>query len=42
MLLLKSLLAFDKHWMCCPTTDPPVYAGSSHSTAALPIEELKR
>jgi hypothetical protein len=42
MLLLKSLLAFDKHCMCCPTADPPAYAGSSHSTAALPIEEVRR
>jgi hypothetical protein len=42
MLLMKSLLAFDKHCMCCPTADPPAYPGSSHPTTALPVEELRR
>jgi hypothetical protein len=42
MLLLKSLLAFDKRCMYCPTADPPAYPGSSHPTAALPVEELRR
>ncbi len=42
MLLLKSLLAFDNHCMCCPTADPPAYPGSSQPTAALPVEELRR
>jgi len=42
MLLLQSLLAFDKHCICCPTADPPDYPGSSHPTVALPVEELRR
>jgi hypothetical protein len=42
MLLLQSLLAFDNHCMCFPTSDPPAYPGSSHPTVALPVEELRR
>ncbi len=39
MKQLRSLFAFDKHCMCCPTVDPPAYPGSSHAIVALPVEE---
>ncbi len=39
MKQLRSLFAFDKHCMCCPTVDPPAYPGSSHPIVALPVEE---
>jgi len=42
MLLLQSLLALEKHCICCPTVDPPAHSGSSHPTVALPVEELRR